>query len=126
MVPISSRSWTFEKSPPFALFCSFYAKVWYLLKAYYYYCIKCKKPPKDMARNDVRIIIFIKHKDKDIICIHMFMTTLKKRCTIENREYGRALPTCLENTMQGRRKSQKSGEGKGHNLPLLPSCLKLG
>ena len=65
MVLNSSRSWTFEKSPPFALFCSFYAKVWYLLKAYYY-CIKCKKPPKDMARNDVRIIIFIKHKNKDI------------------------------------------------------------
>ena len=40
-----------------------------------------------MARNDVRIIIFIKHKDKDIICIHVFMTTLKKRCTIENRKY---------------------------------------
>ena len=67
MVPNSSRSWTFEKSPPYALFCSFYAKVWYLLKAYYY-CIKCKKPPKDMARNDVQIIIFIKNKDKDIIC----------------------------------------------------------
>ena len=120
MVPNSSRSWTFEKSPPFARFCSFYAKVWYLLKAHYY-CIKCKKPPKDMARNDVRIIIFIKHKDKDIICIHVFMTTLKKRCTIENREYCRALPTCLENTMQGRRKSQKSGEVP---VPISPAmCL---
>ena len=52
------------------------------------------------------------------------MTTLKKRCTIEIGKM--ALPTCLENTMQGRRKSQKSGEGKGQNLPLLPSCLNLG
>ena len=52
------------------------------------------------------------------------MTTLKKRCTIEIGKM--ALPTCLENTMQGRRKSQKSGEGKGQNLPLLPFCLNLG
>ena len=101
--------------PPFALFCSFYAKVWYLLKAYQYYCIKCKKPPKDMARNDVRIILFIKHKDKDIICIHVFMTTLKKRCTIENRKYVCTYVWQILCRAVGRAKN--SGRGRGIICP---------